>query len=773
MALRAILADRLPLALPHAQHVDEPRTDDETDDENNDGGRALLDTYKNEATAAGDLVLFRYFDFDVLPEMTYKYRVRLKIRNPLFGQPVEKLAQEARNSNKAEYRETPLSNETKPVTVSQDVDLFVNRVNDRRSLRVLNPTVTMLLYQWMSDLGTVVKGKVRDVQIGQTLAGEDPKTERLDPAKEILLFNAKSEFHTGSVVLDLRAGHRQLDDRHMTELFGDRPKLKRSLKNKLTSPDEVILLAVQVNPDGMELVSDWYMRETDPLRRSTRGVPVLYQKYAGHDNNRDFFMNNMPESKAVAQVVYNEWYPQIVYNQHQSSPGFARIVIPPYSDPVNPIIHPGVTTGLNEIGSAMGNRFALEKMPGAISDVGFSMWWNGGMRTVPYFHNMIGILTETAHATPSPRYFDPDSIPKMIAGRRGGGHPTNGTNIFYPYPWKGGESRFRDPVKYMLTGSMAVLRLAADLREHWLYGIYQMGRDAIDKGEAEAPYAYVIPPDQWNDGEEQSLVNVLRIGGVEVQRATEAFQAGDHDYPAGSYVIYAAQAFRPYLVDLLEKQDYPDRRSTPNGPPVPPYDLAGWTLPMQMGVQVDRVDTTFEAMTEPVTAPVAEEAGTVQGDGEYGYLFSHRPNASILAANRLLRDGEQVYWAGEAVEAQDQSFDAGTFVVSMAQPKRGVIRWLLGRTFYPDNTYTRDRDGNPIRPYDMSTDNIAEYMGVRVDPVDTAVEAALARVTEKIDPAGSIAKGQHGYVLDGRLNDSFKAVNLLWDGKVAVRRVDR
>ena len=418
-----------------------------------------------------------------------------------------------------------------------------------------------------------------------------------------------------------------------------------------------------MNPDGLDIVASWYKHTVGTPYETTR-PPWLYHFYVGHDNNRDWFMNNMPESKAVTEVLYNEWYPQIVYNHHQTSPSWTRIFLPPFADPVNPRIHPGVTTGVNLVGTAMANRFAMKKMPGVVSGVIFSMWWNGGMRTVPYFHNMVGILTETGHATPSPRYFAPDSIPKTIAGRRGGGHPTTGTNIFYPYPWKGGESRFSDPVRYMITGSMAVLRVATDRREQWLYNIYQMGRDAIEKGEdAETPYAYVIPADQWNDGEELALVNVLRIGGVEMRRATQAFNAGDKEYPAGSFIIPTAQPFRPYVLDLLEKQEYPDRRLTPGGPPETPYDLAGWTLPMQMGVQVDRIDSTFEATTEAVTEDVAPTAGTVQDQGQYGYLFSHRPNAGVHAANRLLADGEQVHWTSQAVEASGHSFDAGTYVV--------------------------------------------------------------------------------------------------------------
>ncbi|MFQ5641233.1 MAG: M14 metallopeptidase family protein [bacterium] len=449
--------------------------------------------------------------------------------------------------------------------------------------------------------------------------------------------------------------------------------------------DNVVLLLMPVmNPDGLDIVAAWYKRNLGTPFETTR-PPWLYHHYIGHDNNRDWFMNNMPESHAVTKVIYNEWYPQIVYNHHQTSPSWTRIFIPPFADPVNPNIHPGVTTGVNLLGSAMANRFAIKNMPGVVSNVIFSMWWNGGMRTAPYFHNMIGILTETGHATPSPRFFDPDSIPKRIGGRRGAGMPTNGTDIFYPYPWKGGESHFRDPVRYMMTASMAVLRIATDLREQWLYGIYSMGRDAIEKGKTEKPFAYIIPPEQWNLGEEANLINVLLIGGVEVHKATKNFKAGDKKYAAGSYVIYTAQAFRPYLTDLLEKQNYPTRRSSPNGPPDPPYDLAGWTLPMQMGVKVDRIADSFEAATERLKTAVSFRTGNINGRAGYGYLLSHRPNNSVHAVNILLRFGEKVYWSTEPIGNKKKKFDPGTFIIKAGDNTQSRIESLtekLGLNFY-------------------------------------------------------------------------------------------
>jgi len=322
----------------------------------------------------------------------------------------------------------------------------------------------------------------------------------------------------------------------MTSLLAHKVATEETSEMQQIRENTILLLMPVMNPDGLDIVAAWYKRNLGTPFETTR-PPWLYHHYVGHDNNRDWFMNNMPESKAVTQVIYNEWYPQIVYNHHQTSPSWTRIFLPPFKDPVNPNIHPGVTTGVNLVGSAMAHRFAVNNMPGVVSDVIFSMWWNGGMRTVPYFHNMVGILTETAHATPTPRFFDPDSMPKQIADRRGGGLPTSGMDIFYPNPWKGGVSHFRDPVNYMLTASMAVLRIASDRREQWLYNIYSMGRDAIKKGETDSTFAYVISSDQWNSGEELSLVNLLQIGGVEIHRALKAFKAGGEEYSAGSFII--------------------------------------------------------------------------------------------------------------------------------------------------------------------------------------------------------------------------------------------
>lgn len=422
--------------------------------------------------------------------------------------------------------------------------------------------------------------------------------------------------------------------------------------------DQVIVLLMPVmNPDGLDIVSSWYKAQLG-TPYETSNPPWLWHPYIGHDNNRDWFMNNMPESDAVSKVLYREWYPQIVYNHHQSAPAWTRIFIPPFSNPVNPNIHPGITTGVNLIGAAMANRFAMHHMPGVISQVSFDMWWNGGMRTVPYFHNQIGILTETAHATPTPRKYAPKSLPETV----GGGTLTSGAHINYSDPWKGGDSRFRDAVDYMLTASMAVLNLAAERREQYLYNIYRMGRDAIeDKTEASA---YIIPASQWDNGESRELVNILLKGGIEVHRASADFTASGRAYSAGSYIIYGAQAFRPYLVDLLQKQIYPDHRLYPGGPPDPPYDLAGWTLPMQLGVRVDTIQHVLNVRSEPVSEPVQAAGGDHNITAAYGYLFPANENNSFKAVNLLMNRNIEVSRIKKSLSVNGTTFAAGSFVAA-------------------------------------------------------------------------------------------------------------
>ncbi len=421
--------------------------------------------------------------------------------------------------------------------------------------------------------------------------------------------------------------------------------------------DSVILLLVpNMNPDGTTLVANWYRKTVGgPFSRSE--PPALYHKYIGHDNNRDWFMFNMPETQNVGRQLYQEWFPQIIHNQHQTGAFPARITIPPYEDPPNPNIPPLVIRGITEVGAAMGRRFEREGKAGVVARLQYDTWWNGGMRSAPYYHNMIGILTEAQHNTPDPITYDARTFPKTFADGTSTSEPTT----FYPNPFRGGEWHLRNTCEYMVTASMAVLDLGAKRREEWLYDIYQMGRDAIRAGERET---FVISAEQWDPGAAVKMLTALRWGGIDIERATAPFTAGAAGYPAGSWIVRGAQPFRPHLVDLLTAQVYPDRRMYPGGPPEKPYDITGWTLPYQMGVKVDRIAEAVTAPTEPVTWPT-RGASTIEGRARAAYVLDPRANDAFIAVNRLLKAGESVSRASGPITAGGTSLPPGAWVVSV------------------------------------------------------------------------------------------------------------
>jgi len=446
---------------------------------------------------------------------------------------------------------------------------------------------------------------------------------------------------------------------------------EESEEMKFIRDNVIFLLVANMNPDGTTMVASWYRENLGKPWESR--LPELWHKYVGHDDNRDWYMMNQVETRNSARQLYGEWFPQIIYNQHQTGPFPSRIFVPPFDDPMNPNIPPLVMRGVNLVGDAMTRRLDQEGKRGAVSRIGFDTWWNGGMRTAPYFHNMVGILTETSHASATPATYDPKTFPKYFPGTT---VPTLEPTTYYPSPYLGGEWHLRDSCNIMVTTSMAVLDVGAKRRQEWLYDIYQMGRDTV---RANARETFIVPADQWDAGAAVKLVNVLRLGGIEIERATAPFSAGARQYGAGSFVIRGAQPFEPYVKDLLTPQVYPDMRLYPSGPPKRPYDITGWTLSYQMGVRVDRVTETVGVATEKVdVAPVPIVATPALNDGK-AFAVDPRQNDAFILVNRLLKAGESVSRArspipiGGLSHVSESSWPAGTFVVA---PRAGTAARL-------------------------------------------------------------------------------------------------
>ncbi len=480
---------------------------------------------------------------------------------------------------------------------------------------------------------------------------------------------------------------------HSTETVGIHQLIETAYQLLSRNDDEtirilndVIILMTHANPDGQELVSNWYMRDSVPEKRSISNLPRLYEKYAGHDNNRDFYMFNLKESQNIGRQLYIEWIPQIMYNHHQSGPAGSVVAGAPYRDPFNYVYDPLIITGLDAMGAAMQNRLNAEGKPGYTSKSGstYSTWYNGGLRTTTYFHNMLGLLTEIIGSP------NPSDIP-LVTSRL---IPNAATpNPVTPQKWL-----FRQSIDYSVSLNYAVLNYASRNRDELLYNIYRMGKNSIDKGNKDTwtlspskieamnklnqdslkrikstannepsrtgntipvkffdsvmkntaykdAYGYIIPADQTDLGTAVVFLNALIRAGVVVQKATTDFMVAGKNYPAKSFIVKTGQAFRPHIIDLFEPQDHPNDFQYPGGLPVAPYDGAGWTLAFQMGVKFDRIMEAFDGpfVKNPVGDLLRLNGSIVKSTPAKGYVLDARINQSFKTVNNLLNRDIDVY----------------------------------------------------------------------------------------------------------------------------------
>jgi hypothetical protein len=438
---------------------------------------------------------------------------------------------------------------------------------------------------------------------------------------------------------------------HATEIGGTQmapelayDQLSRKDEEAQRILDNVISIEVPCfNPDGEIMVTDWYNKQLGTQYEGSN-PPWLYQKYAGHDNNRDAFQTNIPDSQYMAKILFQDWRPEAYVDHHGMGANGARIFLPPYADPMRPYADPLLWRELSWYGAEMAAKEEEADLSGAINYAIYSGWGHFGFHWITPFHNIAGMLTESAAARlATPLYMHPDEL-------RGSTRNLENyqAETIFPNPWPGGWWHLRDIVDRQKVSAWATLDLAARNRETVLWNAYLKGKRQTERGAAGTPKAYLVSMTQHDPLTTVKFINKLLGQGIEIQHATKPF-------------------------------------------------------------------ATAEGMNYP----------------------------------------------------------AGSFIVSLAQPKMGLIRYLMGRTFYPDNEWTRNRDGSPMRPYDMATDTMFEYMGVRVDPVDEVPTATTEIVKAPVVAAGKVTRGTNGYVMDGRLNDSFRALNLLFDKDVAVKRVDK
>lgn len=428
----------------------------------------------------------------------------------------------------------------------------------------------------------------------------------------------------------------------------------------------IVLLIPTTNPDGQQMVTEWYRKYLGTKYEGGR-MPWLYHHYAGHDDNRDWFMFNLSETRAVSKVLYHDWIPQVHIDEHQMGSTGARLFIPPYMDPPTPNVHPLLWRGVSLCGANMAYDLEKNGFKGVVHGRSFTGWWIGACDDTSWLHNTIGLLSEMASVkVATPIYIDPTELPKSYYEKR----------MEFPDPWPGGWWRLRDIVNYELALSLSLINTVYTHKEDFLYDFYKMCRDSIVNGKKAKPYAFVIPKKQFDYPTTLKMLDILMIGGVEIHQAKEDFIADGKLFPAGSFVVLMSQPYRPYTQALLEKQKYPNLRQYPGGPPVPPYDNAGWTLPLQMGVSCQQIENPFKAKLEklekvpyPVLTPPSEISPYI--------VLDSRENASYSVAFSLLKQKAEISRSKDCLKGKNSAAAAGSFIIKNSPQIQKVLPSLL------------------------------------------------------------------------------------------------
>ncbi len=366
----------------------------------------------------------------------------------------------------------------------------------------------------------------------------------------------------------------------------------------------ILLLIPSSNPDGIDIVANWY-RKTLNTKSEGSVPPELYHHYAGHDNNRDWFMLNLRETQNITKLYWQEWFPQIVYDVHQMGQTGARFIIPPFFDPPNPNIPPLILREVGLVGYKMAADLQAKNIAGVATNTTFDTWWHGGFRSAPYYHNSIGILSEAASAD----LMSPVTITREQMQRNRGGRGLSSaleTATNHPDAWQGGLWRPRDIAEIEMTASRGLLELAAKFRPRYLKNFYELNRSNSQPGANSAqPIAYVIPAGQPREEVIARFLEILMWQGIEVYKMKRELKVdlaeskeSHGEIPLGSFLVFLNQPQRNNVEALFGKQVYPNRVDE-KGNVDTPYDVAGWTLPLQMNIESYAVQKIFDYPNDP------------------------------------------------------------------------------------------------------------------------------------------------------------------------------
>jgi len=490
-----------------------------------------------------------------------------------------------------------------------------------------------------------------------------------------------SEAEAGQLIAEAKAVVMITCSIHSTELasthtaveFAYRLLTEDTAAHRSILDNTILVLVPSLNPDGLDLVTRWYRKTLGGPFEGT-SPPELYQKYAGHDNNRDWYFFTQAETRLAVAHLHNVWHPHIVYDVHQQGERASRMFVPPWTDPIDPNIDAILAQECNSFGTGMAADLTAAGKRGVVIHAIYDFW--SPSRAYQAYHGGLRILSEAASARlASPVTVAPDQIDSKAIG-----YDPRERSWNYLEPWTGGEWRLRDIVDYQLISMGSLAALAAQRREALVRGAWRIAKHALERG---GHAAWVIPFEQSNPGAARKMLETLAFGMVEAERAESAFEAGGTTFPAGSYVIRLAQPYGPWAKTLLERQRYPGLKEYPGGPPKRPYDVTAQTLPLLMGVDAQLVDPLPQvrlARAREFRFPAAD------------HVLAASDSDSWREINRVWKAGGTI-WRNPGTG--DFQGEAGNGAVRIERPRIGLYksyvpeidegwtRWVLEQFGFP------------------------------------------------------------------------------------------
>lgn len=447
------------------------------------------------------------------------------------------------------------------------------------------------------------------------------------------------------------------------------------------------------NPDGMDLIVENYLKHKGSKYEGA-SLPGIYHKYVGHNINRDFVTLSQEENKAVARIYNQTWYPQVMVEKHQMGSTGTRYFVPPNHDPIAENVPAGIFHWGGVFGQHMATDMTDEGLAGVSQHYIFDNYWPGSTET-SIWKNVIAFLTEAASAkTASPIYVEPT---ELRVGGKGLSEYKKSVNMLLP--WEGGWWRLGDIVQYEISSTTSIIKTASLYREDILKFRNKMCREQVELGKKEAPYYYIMPQEQHDQGELVNLVNLMMEHGVQLYTLETQVVIEDKIYREGDVVIPLAQPFRPFIKEVMETQVFPERHYTPGGELIKPYDITSWSLPLHRQVSSNEIHVRSKEL-EALISPINGSYDLKGEEPDAGAMvLPVSSNESFRAAFRALELGLKVERLREAADVGTEDYGAGSFIIHQGSKKKAWKELYASLPFQPGEL--KDRRALPADPLEL------------------------------------------------------------------------